>query len=100
MFFEKFFTPAAPEKKEVSETEVLAARLSQELGLSQNGLAWALADIAGGDTAELTQTIEHYGLQAMVSRPEVIALAKKGLKNAQKEKREAAVSTMRSLFGL
>lgn len=100
MFLEKIFPPATPEKKEVSKTEVLAAKLSQELGLNQNGLAWALHDIAGGDTAELSETIEHYGLQAILSRPEVVALARKGLKNAQKEKREPAVSVMRSLFGL
>jgi len=83
-----------------SEHETLAEKLSQELGLDENGLAWTLRDIAYGETGELDIMIDQYGLKGLLNRPEVLDLAKKGLATAEKEGRESAVNVMKSLFNL
>ena len=86
--------------QEEINTQQLAAQIGKEAGLDKNGLGWFLRDIKFGEIAEIDELIERYGLEPILNKPEVIALARQGLETAKKEERPDAVEHLKKLFKL
>ncbi len=89
-----------PEKPEQSESQRAAAEMGKETGLDENGLEHFLREVKNGDVADLQDLIDHYGLKPILNRPDVVELAKRGMKNAEKERRADAASVMKAIFKL
>jgi hypothetical protein len=88
------------ENLQPSQSELVAAEISKETGLNENGVSWFLRDLGYGEVTDLQEEIERYNLESLLNRPEVIALAKQGIETAKKEKREVAADTIRQMFKL